>query len=77
LIERDGRFRMLITNGESIKSDDNLRGSWSWIKVPDLKNLYETLVYEGFTHHASMIYGDHTRVIKDACKFLGIDTVIV
>lgn len=77
LIEIDGKFKMLITTGETEKSDQVLRGSWSWVKVPDLKRLYNTLVYEGFTHHASMIYGDYSQPINDACRFLGIESVIV
>jgi L-fucose isomerase-like protein len=77
LIETDGKFKMLITTGEIEKSTDELRGSWSWVKVPDLEMLYSTLVSEGFTHHASMIHGDYARAIEDACLFLKIDTVIV
>jgi L-fucose isomerase-like protein len=77
LIEIDGKFKMLITTGEIEKSDDRLRGSWSWVRVPDLDMLYSTLVTEGFTHHASMIHGDYARAIEDACLFLKIDTVIV
>lgn len=77
LIEHDGIFKMLITSGKIIESDQKLRGSWSWVKVPDLAELYEVLVKEGFTHHASMIHGDYVKVIEDACDFLGIDTVTV
>ncbi|MCW4020015.1 MAG: L-fucose/L-arabinose isomerase family protein [Candidatus Bathyarchaeota archaeon] len=77
LVEYDGKFRMLITKGEIEKADQILRGSWSWVKVPDLDSLYRIIVEEGFIHHASMIHGDYTRQIADACKFLGIETRIV
>ena len=77
LVEHDGKFKMLITTGEIVKSDQNLRGSWSWVKVPNLDLLYRTLVEEGFIHHASLIHGDYVEAIKDACKFLGIETIIV
>ena len=77
LHECDGKFKMLITTGESIESDQSLRGSWSWVKVADMNRLYSTLVKEGFIHHASLIHGDYTRAIKDACEHLGIETVIV
>jgi L-fucose isomerase-like protein len=77
LTERDGRFKMLITGGRIIESDQSLRGSWSWVKVEDLDRLYLTLVKEGFTHHASLIHGDYTKAIKEACELLAIDTVIV
>ena len=77
LIEDKDGFKMLITKGEIIPSSDNLRGSWSWVKVQNLSKLYRTLVEEGFTHHASIIHGDYVEVIAEACKFLGIKTVIV
>jgi L-fucose isomerase-like protein len=77
LIEREGEFKMLISKGEIVPSKQDLRGSWSWVKVPDLDKLYNTLVMEGFTHHASIIHGDYTRVISDACKLMGIETCIV
>jgi len=76
LVEYDGEFKMLITKGEIIRSDQNLRGSWSWVKVANLDALYRTLVEEGFIHHASLIHGDYTRTIKDMCKILKIKTVM-
>ena len=77
LVEYDGLFKMLITTGEIIPSDQELRGSWSWVQVPDLDYLYRVLVEEGFTHHASMIHGDFTMPIVDFCEFAGIEMVIV
>jgi L-fucose isomerase-like protein len=77
MTERDGRFKMLVTRGRIIRSNETLRGSWSWVQVDDLDNLYLTLVKQGFTHHASLIHGDYTVAIKEACELLEIDTVIV
>jgi len=77
LAEYDGEFKMLITRGEIMESPQRLRGSWSWVKVPDLDGLYRTLVEEGFTHHASQVHGDYTTPIQDACELLGIQVVFV
>jgi len=77
LTERDGRFKMLITRGKIIQSNETLRGSWSWVQVEDLDKLYRTLVKEGFTHHASLIHGDYTTAVREACELLAIDTVII
>ncbi|MFH1009325.1 MAG: hypothetical protein V1800_17760 [Candidatus Latescibacterota bacterium] len=77
LVEYDGEFKMLITNGEILPSDQKLRGAWSWVEVPSLDILYRTLVEEGFTHHASMIHGDVSGQLVDFCMFLGIETVVV
>ena len=77
LVEYEGRFKMLITNGEIIESSDRLRGSWAWVRVPDLKLLYRVLVEEGFVHHASMIHGDYSEALEMFCEFAGIDVVRV
>ena len=77
LQEHDGEFKMLVTKGKAVKSNQKLRGSWCWVEVPDLDKLYSTLVKEGFTHHASLIHGDCSRAISDACDYLGIETVVV
>lgn len=77
LQEQNGQFKMLVAQGKAVASKQALRGSWCWVEVPDLDKLYTTLVKEGFTHHASLIHGDCSRAIKDACEYLGIETVIV
>jgi len=77
LVEYDGKFKLLITKGEVVETDQELRGSWSWVKVPNLESLYRTLAEEGFIHHASLIHGDHVNAIKDACRFLGIEPTVV
>ncbi len=77
IVEYDGQFKMLITKGKAISSKDKLRGSWSWVEVPDLERLYRTLAEKGFTHHASMIHGDISSCLLEFCKFAGIEAVVV
>jgi L-fucose isomerase-like protein len=77
LQEHDGKFKMLVAEGEIVASQQKLRGSWSWVEVPDLDKLYATLVKEGFTHHASLIHGDCSRALANACELLGIEAVVV
>ncbi len=77
LAEYDGQFKMLITTGEIVADEDPQRGSWAWVEVPDLDNLYATLVREGFVHHASMIHGDRKAVLRQFCDFVGIKPVVV
>jgi L-fucose isomerase-like protein len=75
LAEVDSKFKMLITTGEAVHDNRNLRGSWKWIKVKDLKKLYRTIIEEGFTHHASLIFGDFREEIKAFCKFVDIEVI--
>ncbi len=77
LAEYDNRWKMLIAAGEIVPSPETLAGTWSWVAVKDHEKLYRTLVEEGFIHHASMIHGDQTNALRQACKFLGIQPIIV
>lgn len=75
LVEYDESFKMLITTGEVLPSEDRLRGSWAWVRVDDLARLYRTLATEGFVHHASMIHGNLADAIEAFCRFVGIEVV--
>ena len=77
LQEHDGKFKMLVAEGKIVTSKQQLRGSWSWVEVPDIDKLYTTLVKEGFTHHASLIHGNCASALVSACELLGIEAVIV
>ncbi|MEM2221608.1 MAG: L-fucose/L-arabinose isomerase family protein [Ignisphaera sp.] len=77
LVEYDGEFKMFITRGRIVDVEPRVRGAWSWVEVNDLDKIYRTLIEEGFVHHASMIHGDYVEVIADACRLLGIKTVVV
>jgi L-fucose isomerase-like protein len=77
LAEYDNQWKMLIATGEIIPSAETLAGTWSWVEVEDHEKLYRTLVEEGFIHHASMIHGDQTRALLQACKFLDIQPVVI
>jgi L-fucose isomerase-like protein len=77
LAEYDNEWKMLIATGDIVPSDETLAGTWSWVQVSDHAKLYRTLVEEGFIHHASMVHGDQTGALLQACKFLGIKPVLV
>ncbi len=77
LTELDGDFKILTTKGEVLRDQRKLRGSWAWIKVDDLDRLYKKIIDEGFTHHASSIFGDITKEIEIFCKFSGIKAIYV
>ena len=77
LVEYDGEFKMFITRGRIVDVEPRVRGSWTWVEVEDLDKVYRTLIEEGFVHHASMIHGDYVDAIVNACKLLGIKTIVV
>jgi hypothetical protein len=67
LIERRS-IQDVDSKGEIIPSNQDLRGSWSWVQVPDLEKLYNTLVMEGFTHRQPDSY-DYGHVIQQTAVF--------
>lgn len=77
LAEYDDQWKMLIATGEIIPSDEELAGTWSWVEVNDHQKLYRILVEEGFIHHASMIHGDQTKSLLEACRFMDIRPVVM
>jgi len=77
LQEDGGKFKMLVTRGKTVKMNGQMKGSWSWVKVPDMDKLYRTLVTGGFVHHASLIHGDYAQSIIDACTVMGIEVVTI
>lgn len=76
LQEYDGKFKLLVTKGEVVEAEP-VPQTGRWVKVENLEKLYTTLAEQGFVHHASMVHGDCTRALVDACKFLGIEPLIV
>jgi len=77
LVEYNGKFKMLITNGKVENRSMELRGSWSWVRVNDLQKLYEKLVVEGFVHHVSMVYKNYSEPMIDFCERLKIEKIII
>jgi L-fucose isomerase-like protein len=77
LAQYNGKFSLLVTTGEVIPSEDSLRGSWCWVKVKNLERLYRTIIEHGFSHHASLIYGDFKKPLDELCRFVGIEAVVV
>lgn len=77
LAEYNEHWKLLVTTGEIVPSDEELSGTWGWVRVRDHMKLYRTLVEEGFIHHASLIHGDQTKALLNACKFLEIEPIVV
>ena len=78
LTEYGGKFRAMITRGViETSSWQNMRGSWGWVRVRDLDGLYRTLIEKGFSHHVSLIHGDHAVATAATCRELDMEVVWV
>ena len=78
LVEHDGAFRALVSKGQIEPSPwKQMRGSWGWVRMPDLNQLYRILIEKGFSHHVSLIHGDYAQVTAEVCNQLGMEVVWV
>jgi L-fucose isomerase-like protein len=78
LVEYGGKFRGVITRGTiEAREWPDMRGSWGWVRVRDLASLYRVLIEKGFSHHVSLMYGDHAEATAAACELLGAEVVWV
>jgi L-fucose isomerase-like protein len=79
LMEYDGQWKMLVTRGRVVPCEESAGegGTWSWVEVRDHAHLYRTLIEQGFIHHASMMHGDQTAALVEACRFLEVEAVVV
>ena len=60
---------MLIAAGDAVASEDNLAGTWSWVKVNDHACLYRTLVEEGFVYQLVTVNRKQCRYLKQLSEF--------
>ncbi len=71
-------YRMLITSGTAEKTSQLLRGNPMQIKFDvDLPTLAQTLVYQGFEHHFSVVHGEIVPQLIDLCRLLKIEPVVM
>jgi L-fucose isomerase-like protein len=57
-----GKTRLLLGKGEAHQMEKELRGTYMKARfdIP-LKELLNKVVYNGFAHHISVVYGDYTK----------------
>ena len=77
IVEHHGQFKLLHVDGEMVKRNDRMRGSWGWVKVADRERMLRTVVEEGFVHHVSIVHGDLAPRIREACRYLDMKLVEV
>ena len=68
-------YKMLLVFGQAIPDQEVVSGTSVKVKFPDVANLMNTIIYQGFEHHFSLIYGDITAGIEDLCELLKIELV--
>lgn len=71
-----GRYRLLVTGGESLPTDMLVRGAMTKVKfdAPGQKVL-DTIMLGGWEHHVSIVYGDVQDELAEVARQLGIECV--
>jgi len=76
----NGSIKMIVTQGEVIKSNDSHGTGLSKVYVkPDIgvKQLIDTWIEEGFEHHIVLTYGNLAAELEALCDIWQIEKVVV
>jgi len=74
----NGQYRMLVTTGEALKIGPIVKGTVAQVKCDtSAKAIMDTLIYDGWEHHLTMIYTDVAAELEQLCKILQIECVRV
>lgn len=72
----DGRYRMLVTTGEALRIGPIVKGTVAQVRTDaSAKKLMDTLIYDGWEHHLTMIYSDISAELEQLCRILNIECV--
>jgi L-fucose isomerase-like protein len=71
-------YRMLLTTGRAINGKAAFCGTSVKVKfAPEVTELMDVIIYQGFEHHFSIIYQDVVPELEDICGMLNIKVVKV
>jgi L-fucose isomerase-like protein len=71
-----GRYRLLVTGGESLPTEMIVRGAMTVVKFDaPARQVLDTILLGGWEHHVSMVYGDVQDELVEVARQLGIEAV--
>jgi L-fucose isomerase-like protein len=74
LVEREGKYQIVAYTGESVETDEFVKGNTLKVKLDKFPSyVVERLTEAGTPHHQIMFYGDSLALLKTFCKFKNID----
>ncbi|MCK9412932.1 MAG: L-fucose/L-arabinose isomerase family protein [Prolixibacteraceae bacterium] len=76
--EGNDGHRLLLTTGNAFDTQQIIKGNPLNIKFDcSVKDLVETIIYQGFAHHYVVIHNNNFDDLVDLCKWLDIEVVTV
>ena len=65
-------YRVLQGKAQAVAMEQEIKGTYlKAVFNEDIKSVFERVVYNGFAHHASMVYGDFTNVFETVARIKG------
>ena len=78
-LDEDGDgYRMLIAKGTALDTEPFVRGNPLNIRFDcPVEKLVATIMNDGFKHHYSLIHADIEEELRELCKWLNINPVLI
>ena len=64
-----GDYRLLAKKCRTVPGPYT-QNTYVWVEMDNWKSFEEKIIYGPYIHHTSCIYGNHERVLEEACKYL-------
>ncbi|MFZ5353296.1 MAG: fucose isomerase [Bacillota bacterium] len=67
-----GEYRVFMQKGEGIPMEKLLKGTYVKVKFEKhIKDVLDSVVYNGVAHHVSLAYGDYTKALEIFARIMG------
>lgn len=65
-------YRVLLGRAKAVAMEQEIKGTYlKAVFTEDIKTVFERVVYNGFAHHASIVYGDFTNIFETVARIKG------
>lgn len=72
----NGHYRLFSRAGEALPMKKELAGTYARVRFDQpMKDVLDTVIYNGIAHHVSMVYGDFSKVFGIFCRLKGIESI--
>ncbi|HZJ58014.1 MAG TPA: fucose isomerase [Clostridia bacterium] len=67
----DGEYKVIASEGKAVDGPETT-GSYVWFESPCWKSLEEKFIFGPYIHHVAGVYGNYSRAIEEAARYLPI-----
>src|SRR5690606_37933706 len=71
-----GKTRVFLQKGEALPMEKQLKGTYAKMRFEkDVGDLFSAVARHGVAHHVAMLYGYHTRAVRQFAKIMGYEVL--